>query len=292
MYDKDKTSSINPKNKNNTEGVEYSPKTSLAFVGSASSVNNFMYRGYIKLWRKGKEWAFSREPLALALWVYLLWEANHKETKRYFQGKITIVNPGQLLTGRKYLADIVGISEGSVEKYLKLFEIENQLVQQKTNKNRLITILNWEKYQSDCTTERQPRVQQNDTPKNDKNNKNDNNIYKGEKTAKKEEEKLFKEKKKEELIKQDIITFWEFFLLKTKKRYKLTPDKKKLIGEKLEFYELSELKLAVENFIHDDWPGRKEHLDLIYCIGKQKGKPDNLEKWLNMAPKKKEVRYE
>lgn len=39
MYDKDEISSINPKNKNNTEGVEYSPKTSLAFVGSASSTN-------------------------------------------------------------------------------------------------------------------------------------------------------------------------------------------------------------------------------------------------------------
>lgn len=143
-----------------------------------------MHRGYIKLWRKGKDWAFSREPLALALWVFLLWEANHKPTKRYFNRKVIVIEPGQLLTGRKYLSELVGVSENTIEKYLNLFEKEQQLAQQKTNQNRLITILNWNKYQgketthctTDCTTKRQRTAQQKDTPKNVYNVKNDNNI--------------------------------------------------------------------------------------------------------------------
>ena len=49
---------------------------------------------------------------------------------------------------------------------------------------------------------------------------------------------------------------------------------------------MDELKRAVDNFVKDDWEGRESHLDLVYCIGKQRGKPDALEKWLNYKPKK------
>ena len=138
-----------------------------------------MYRGYIKLWRKGKDWSLSNRPKALSLWVHLLWEANHKPTRKIFKGNIIDIHPGQLLTGRKYLSSLCGVAESTIEKYLKLFEKEQQIIQQKSTKNRLITILNWNMYQgkdekvdNKKTTERQ----QKDTPKNDKNVKNEKNI--------------------------------------------------------------------------------------------------------------------
>jgi len=79
--------------------------------------------------------------------------------------------------------------------------------------------------------------------------------------------------------------FWSYFLLKTRKAFKLSDDKRELIKKRLaEGYTLEQLKQAVDSFVADDWEGRAEHLDLIYCIGKQKGKPDNLEKWINKEP--------
>ena len=83
-----------------------------------------------------------------------------------------------------------------------------------------------------------------------------------------------------------LSDFFNYYLLKTKKAFKLTPSNRALITKRLEEgFTIEQLKLAVDNFIQDEWPDRHKHLDLIYCIGKQNGKPDNLEKWINYKPK-------
>jgi uncharacterized phage protein (TIGR02220 family) len=93
-----------------------------------------------------------------------------------------------------------------------------------------------------------------------------------------------KDKDKEE-DKESANAFFSYYLLKTKKAFRLTKDKETLIRSRLrEGFTLDQMKAAVDNFVNDPWEGRKDHLDLIYCIGKQKGKPDNLEKWINFKP--------
>ena len=85
----------------------------------------------------------------------------------------------------------------------------------------------------------------------------------------------------------DVRDFFSFYLLKTKKQFNLTKERVDLIKKRLsDGFSIDQLKQAVENFVLDDWEGRVKHLDLIYCIGKQKGKPDNLEKWINFRPEK------
>ena len=92
---------------------------------------------------------------------------------------------------------------------------------------------------------------------------------------------------------KEVLIFWNYYLLKVKKKFKLTSDKKALIKKKLgEGYTLEQLKQAVDRFAQDDWEGRQDRLDLIYCIGKQQGKPDNLEKWLNKPKSMKEMEKE
>lgn len=93
-----------------------------------------------------------------------------------------------------------------------------------------------------------------------------------------------------ELLNGKVETFWRYFILKTKRGFKLTPVSRNLITERLSSYKLEELKKCVDTFVNDEWSGRKDHLDLIYCIGHQKGKPDAVEKWLNKTPKST-VRY-
>ena len=92
------------------------------------------------------------------------------------------------------------------------------------------------------------------------------------------------EKRREE--KSNVTDFLDYFNLKTNKKLTLTEDRKNIIKKRLsDGYSFEQLKKAVDNFIQDDWPDRYKHIDIIYCIGKQRGKPDNLEKWLNQSTK-------
>lgn len=120
----------------------------------------------------------------LAVWVYLLLNATHEEYKVIFKGKAIWLKPGQLITGRKKISSELLICESKVERILKLFRSEHQIEQQTSNRNRLITLVNWNEYQHFEQQNEQPMnnkrttsEQQADTNKNNKNNKNDKKLY-------------------------------------------------------------------------------------------------------------------
>ena len=114
----------------------------------------------------------------LAVWMYLLLNATHTEYPALFKGKKIMLQAGQLITGRKSIAKDLSVAESKVTRILNLFENEQQIKQQTSNKNRLISIVNWDIYQA---TEQQTEHQVNNnrttsehqvnTNKNDKNNK-------------------------------------------------------------------------------------------------------------------------
>jgi len=89
-----------------------------------------------------------------------------------------LIREGQFLTGRKELSKETGISETTVERILKMLENEQQIIQEKTTKFRIITIINWKEYQGGQQTDNKRTTdgQQTDTNKNDKNDKNDKNL--------------------------------------------------------------------------------------------------------------------
>ena len=101
-----------------------------------------------------------QSPARITVWLYLLTHATPKSYNAYFGGKEITLQPGQLITSRKSIANCVnsGISDSSVERALKAFERAHQIEQQTSNKNRLVTLLNWDKYQ----TSEQQNEQQTD----------------------------------------------------------------------------------------------------------------------------------
>ena len=105
--------------------------------------------GWIKLHRKFCEKAFySKDSEKVHLWVHLLMSANHAGKEELLGGKPFFCASGQFTTGRKQLSRETGISESKIERILTYFEkIEQQIKQQKTSTNRLISILNWGQYQ-------------------------------------------------------------------------------------------------------------------------------------------------
>jgi len=82
----------------------------------------------------------------LGFWSYLLLKANH--SKNYFTPNGIKLKEGQILTGRKAISQETGLNESKIERILSKLEIEHQIEQQKTSKYRIISIINWGKYQS------------------------------------------------------------------------------------------------------------------------------------------------
>lgn len=140
--------------------------------------------GWIKLHRKTLDNPIiTKDSDYLAVWIYLLLNTTHKEYDVLFKGERVTLKRGQLLTGRKSISEKLKIDENKVQRILKSLENEHQIEQQKSNKNRLITIVSWDKYQQDeqqneqqLNNKRTTTEQQVNTNKNVKNIKNDNNI--------------------------------------------------------------------------------------------------------------------
>lgn len=113
-----------------------------------------------------------------AVWMYLLLNATHKESPAIFNKKKIILKKGQLITGRKTIAEKFDISESKVQRILKTFEIEQQIEQQTCSRNRLISIINWNEYQQSEQQIEQPVNNERTTSEQPVNtNNNDNNIY-------------------------------------------------------------------------------------------------------------------
>ena len=139
-----------------------------------------MDNGFIKLHRKLIEWEWFADSKTFHVFMYLLLDANHTEKK--WRG-IT-VDRGQTLTGRIKISEATGVSQQSVRTALSNLSSTDEITIQSTNRFSIITICNYNKYQSIINTVNQPDNQQPTsnqpttnqqltTNKNEKNEKNE-----------------------------------------------------------------------------------------------------------------------
>jgi len=149
---------------------------------------NFL-SGYIRLYRSiaNKGWYCKSEYVHL--WIHIMIKANHTGKEFFFNGQNIKVKPGQFITGRKQLQVETGINESKIERILNFFEKnEQQIKQQKTTKNRVISVLNWDNYQNKKITEQQIEQQLNNertTSEQQLNTNNNVNNLKNEEELKK-----------------------------------------------------------------------------------------------------------
>ena len=105
-------------------------------------------KSWIKLFRKTLDNPIvTKDADHLAIWVFLLLSASHKEKDIVFNKERITLQRGQLITGTISISKKLKINQTKVQRILKFFENEKQIDQQMTNKNRLISIVNWELYQ-------------------------------------------------------------------------------------------------------------------------------------------------
>lgn len=104
--------------------------------------------GWIKLFRSTQNKAWYRKPEYLALWVHLLFKANHKGKSWLYKNQPYNVKRGQFITSRDSLVKETGIERNKIERILKCFENEQQIEQQNLSTSRLISIINYDTYQN------------------------------------------------------------------------------------------------------------------------------------------------
>lgn len=164
----------------------------------------------------------------LAVWVYLLLNATHTEIDKIFRNKRVTLTPGQLLTGRKSISSKLDIHESKVQRILTVLENEQQIEQQTSSQNRLVTILNWSKYQQD---EQQSEQQVNNGRTTSEQQVNTN----------KNERKEEGEKERNNIDDQRFEEFWTLYPKKTgkpkcKQKYKSLESKHEEIMKGLRVY--------------------------------------------------------
>ena len=141
-------------------------------------------KGWVKLYRQTLDNPIITKSMAhFVVWNVLLLKATSKPHKEVFNGEPIILQPGQLIIGRKQIAELFSdLSESKVQRILKTFEIEQQIEQQTCSKNRLITLKNWKRFQKSeqqieqqLNNKRTTTEQQLNTYKNRKNRENSKN---------------------------------------------------------------------------------------------------------------------
>lgn len=107
--------------------------------------------GWVKLYRELKSksiWQLSSPEQKVVL-ITILLLANHEENKWEWKGEQFTCKPGQLITSLNSLVRECGdgVSIQNVRTALDRFEKLGFLTNVSTKTGRLITVLNWEKYQ-------------------------------------------------------------------------------------------------------------------------------------------------
>ena len=136
---------------------------------------------YIKLDRRITEWEWFTDGNTLKLWIYLLANAQYKDTK--YKG--IEIKRGQILTGRKKLAQALNMTERQVRTCLQHLENTQEVTIKSTKRFSLITIVKYGFYQgggdeSDQQIDQQPTKKRPTTDHNTRKKegkKERNNIY-------------------------------------------------------------------------------------------------------------------
>jgi len=134
-------------------------------------------QGFIYLHRKLRgHWIFEDAEF-LKAWVTFLFAATHQDCKLLVGKQFVDLKRGQFVYGRKAFCTKIGISENRLRRFVKLLEIEQMINQQKTNKYSIISIANYDDYQTynQETTNKAPTNHQQTTTNNNIYNNNNNN---------------------------------------------------------------------------------------------------------------------
>ena len=102
---------------------------------------------WIKIYRGICESAVFSDAEVLRLWIWLLCNAVYEETDRIYDGKTVHLMPGEIVIKRAVLAERLGVKDSKIYRSLQLLQELGNIVMNANNRNTLVTIVNWAKFQ-------------------------------------------------------------------------------------------------------------------------------------------------
>lgn len=105
--------------------------------------------GYIKLHRKLVKWRWYTNQVMKSVFLHLLLTANF--TKNYYNG--VEVRPGQVVTGRRALAEATGLTENQVRTAITKLKDTGEITVKSMGNFSVVTLVNWAKYQAETPVE-------------------------------------------------------------------------------------------------------------------------------------------
>ena len=103
-----------------------------------------MKNGWIKLHYRLLEWEWRSDPNMVSLFIYLLLRANYKPVRKNGE----TFERGVILTSREELSRETGITERTIRTCLSRLKSTNEITINSTKQGSIITINNYDKYQS------------------------------------------------------------------------------------------------------------------------------------------------
>ena len=116
--------------------------------------------GFISLHRTLLDSMVFSSQTGLKIWIWLLLKASYRKrhvSLKIGKGEATItIERGQLLFGRYKAEEELCIDGSTVYKWIKKLEENEMILIQSNNQYSIITICNYDTYQSENTNEEQP----------------------------------------------------------------------------------------------------------------------------------------
>lgn len=149
--------------------------------------------GWISLYRKIQEhwlWTKKRKFSQFEAWVYILFKANHKETKIMVNEELITISKGSFITSEVKLSKDWCWNRSTVRNFLLTLEKDKMITKNATSKYTSISVENWEFYQNG-QHQNQQQNNINATSKQHQNNTDNNvNNINNENKKKEQEEKI------------------------------------------------------------------------------------------------------
>ena len=253
-------------------------------------------QGWIKLHRKFLKWEWYDDINTSRFFLHCLFRANHEDKK--WRG--TIIKRGQFISSLSKLSKECGLSIQQTRTCIDKLISTQEITHQPTSKYTLISLVNYDKYQS---TNTQSNTQDNNQVTNNQQTSNKrvttNKNYKELKECKELKEKsisnIYPQIKNLEQIQDLVINFYDYqyqHFPKQLRMYKTSKDKlvadsvqviDKLI--RIDGYTLDEVKLTLQSAVKDDFWQKQ----IISLKGLRKRSKNGNTKFDNINVKKKKT---
>jgi hypothetical protein len=217
-----------------------------------------MDRGWVKLWRKAFDSGIHRNHKLWALWTWILGNVTHKEYSYIVGSQKITLKPGQMITGRKVLAEELAMSPQNIRTCLLLLKKFGNLTIKSTNKYSLLTVINWELYQSENSkptsksTSIQPATNQQLTTKQEHKNIRNN------------PSDIFSMKKR--YANPDLIDDAFRAIASTRKSGKVAGSVLLAQLQQWERYPVEQVEAGIRVYLDKDYAGQGKREDYLYGI--------------------------